>query len=182
MDAKVGELATNGRLSEVQRGYPHQLEVAEAKGESGTIEVLGVSRTLADCLASLVHEDETRPAAEKRLPEWTMSDISERVVRPAANLGIELMRKIEEAAARGQPYFKFQGGLDATASTLSQTRRFEKELLVAHPLPPEAGEEDPLATVEALYKRAIPPLEELSNKVAEERKRRWASLGPGMRP
>jgi len=182
MDDKIAQLQSNERLTEVQRGYSRQLEVAEGKGESGTIEVLGVSRSLADFLDRLIREDADRPPGEKCLPGWTAADVSERVVRPAVAAGLDLMGKIEEAAVRGQPYFKFQGGLDATSSTLSQTRRFEKELLAVHPLPPGPGEEDPLAVVEALYQRTIPPLEEIGRKVEEERKRRWAALGPGMRP
>jgi hypothetical protein len=182
MDAKVAALASNPRLNEVQRSYIGQIESAELKGESGAIELLGVSRTLADCLVNLLKEDATRPAADRRLPDWTGQDVADRLVKPAAKGGLVLMRQIEEAALRGQPYFRFQGGLDATVSMLSQTRRFEKELLTAHAWPLAPGEEDPLAAVEAVYQRASPPLEQLALKVAEERKIRWASLGSGRRP
>ena len=182
MDGKVAELASNGRLNEVQRGYPLQLETAEAKGEDGTITVLGVSRTLADCLVSVLKEDAAKPASDQRLPDWTSEDVTMRLVKPAATAGLELMRKIEQAAAQGQPYFKFQGGVDATTSMLSQVRRFEKELLTAHPWPHGPGEEDPLAAVEDLYRRAMPTLEALGLKLAEERKLRWAALGSARRP
>lgn len=182
MDGKVAELSSNGRLNEVQRGYSLQLETAEAKGEDGTIMVLGLARTLADCLVSLIREDAAKPEADKRLPGWTSEDVTERLVKPAAKAGLDLMAKIEQAAGQGQPYFKFQGGLDATTSMLSQVRRFEKELLVAHPWPRGSEEEDPLSTAEALYQRAMPTLEELGRKLAEERKLRWAALGSPRRP
>ena len=181
MDAKVAGLSSNARLGEVQRGYALQLGSAEAKGEDGTIERLGISRTLADCLVSLLEEDAARPEADKRLPDWRREDVSTLIVRPAVLQGIELMRKIEDAARHGQPYFKFQGGLDATTSMLSQTRRFEKEILSSHAWPLAPNEEDPRTTVETLYQQAMPPLEEIGRKVAEERRIRWASLGAGLK-
>jgi hypothetical protein len=182
MEDRVAQLASNDRLNEVQRGYPLQLEAAMAKGEDGTLTVLGVSRYLADCLTSVIREDAARAEGEKRLPDWTEAEVTERVVKPAVEAGLVLMRRIEVAAARGETYYKFQGGLDATTSMLSQTRRFERELLAEHAWPLSPGEESPLAAVEALYEKATPPLEEIARKVAEERKLRWASLGSGLRP
>jgi len=182
MDDKVAQLASNDRLNEVQRGYPLQLETALAKGEDGTLTVLGVSRYIADFLASTIREDAARPDAEKRLPDWTEAEVTERVVRPAVNLGLALMGRIAVAAEKGETYYTFQGGLDATTSILSQTRRFTKELLAEHAWPLSPGEESPLAMVESLYERASPPLEEIARKVEEQRKLRWASLGSGRRP
>ncbi|MCI4349532.1 MAG: hypothetical protein L3J93_04880 [Thermoplasmata archaeon] len=182
MEDKVRALGSDGRLNEVQRGYVLQLTLAEEKGEAGTIAVLGASKTLADCLVSLVGEDASRPEATKRVPDWTAEEVATRVAKPAVVAGIEIVRSIEAAASQGQLYFKFQGGLDATLSTLSQTRRYIQELLASHRWPLAPGETDPGEIVESLYQRARPPLDEFYRKAKEERELRWAALGPGRRP
>jgi hypothetical protein len=182
IDEKVRHLATEGGLNEIQRGYVRQLLDADAKGESGTIALLGASRKVADCLAVVLAEDAAKPPNERRLPQWEPGEIPPRVVRPAVTAGLEILRRIGAAAQQGQPYFKFQGGLDVTRSTLAQTRRYTRELVEAHPEPAVDGAEDPRATLDALYNAAAPPLETLRKKAEAERQLRWAALGPGRAP
>lgn len=182
IEATVAELASAPALNEIQRGYVLQLIAADAKGESGTIALLGAARKVSDCLATVLAEDAARAGAAPRLPGWSREAIAERVARPAVGAGTEILRKIAQAAQQGQPYFRFQGGLDVTRSTLSQTRRFALELVAAHPWPTAEGELTPAETIESLAREANAGLEALVRAAEEERARRWAALGPGRVP